>query len=395
MIKCKNCLYPESHAFGLTFHDGICSGCFTHNEKYQLNWEARKEALLEKISLISKKNNSKYDCVIPYSGDAEDYHVVSLVLGMGLNPLMVSINDYFLNDIGWHNAHNLITHFDLDSYNFNPEISAYKELVRTSLRKYTHALWPSLALKSAFPIHVAKQKKIPLIISGQNQPIEQVGKFSHLDEVEMTGWSRQEHDLFGFEVEDLLGSGGHVVSADHPYYSYPELSKLGSGQLVGMYLSNYFLWDPLYQNAEVLKYGFIPQDQFSTFDPYERAGSSIYYNFHDLSKLLRHGYRKVNDHVAREIRHARLDPEQGNRIISFYKDQPVYIKDFFKWLDVSDSGYQWFVSHKLKDVMHLISDTRVPNVSSSSLLPSSLKQYLLPGKDPGHLFQTFMKGIRL
>ena len=120
MIKCKNCLYPESHAFGLTFHDGICSGCFTHNEKYELNWESRKEALLEKISLISKKNNSKYDCVIPYSGDAEDYHVVSLVLGMGLNPLMVSINDYFLNDIGWHNAHNLITHFDLDSYNFNP-----------------------------------------------------------------------------------------------------------------------------------------------------------------------------------------------------------------------------------------------------------------------------------
>ena len=115
MIKCKNCLYPESHAFGLTFHDGICSGCFTHNEKYELNWESRKEALLEKISLISKKNNSKYDCVIPYSGDAEDYHVVSLVLGMGLNPLMVSINDYFLN-IYTNNIKNiLLFYFDSNS----------------------------------------------------------------------------------------------------------------------------------------------------------------------------------------------------------------------------------------------------------------------------------------
>lgn len=395
MIECKNCLYLASHSFGLTFHDGLCSGCITHKEKYQINWKAKKEALLKKTLYISKKNKSKYDCVIPYSGDAEDYHVVSLVLDLGLNPLLVSINDYFLNDIGWHNAHNLITHFDLDSYNFNPNISAYKELVRTSLRKDTHALWPSLALKSSFPVHVAKQKKIPLIIYGQNQAIEQVGKFSHHDEIQSTAWSRVEHDLLGYELEDLLGSGGHIDPKDHLYYSYPDLTKLGKNNLIGLYLSNYFSWDPLQQNSSILDCGFIPQNQTSTFDPYERAGSSLYYNFHDLSKYLRCGYRKITDHACREIRHGRLTKEEAKTLISSYESQPVYIKNFFDWLGVSSSGYEWFVSHKLQAVKHLISPAPLQNNNSSTILPKKLKRLIFKGATAKENFQTFKKGISL
>ena len=92
---------------------------------------------------------------------------------------------------------------------------------------------------------MSRIKKIPLIIYGQNQPLEQVGKYSHLDEVELTEWSRVEHDLFGVEIEDLLGSGGHVDPKDHQYYNYPPLRRLGKSKLIGLYLSNYFPWDPL------------------------------------------------------------------------------------------------------------------------------------------------------
>ena len=394
-MKCKTCSYTANHPLGIAFKNGVCSGCSTHKEKYQIDWMKKKDAISETLAQILKSNKSKYDCVIPFSGDAEDYYTVDIVLKLGLNPLMVSVNDYFLNDIGWHNAHNLITHFDLDSYCFNPEISAYKELVRTSLRKHNHALWPSFALKSSFPVHVAKQKKIPLVICGQNQSVEQVGKFSHLDEVQMTAWSRLEHDLLGFSIEDLLGSGGHVVTKDHPYYSYPDLRKLGAGKLIGMYLSNYFLWDPLLQNSRAIEFGFLPQKQANTFDPYDRAGSSIYYNFHDLSKMMRCGYRKITDHVAREMRHSRLDQNQGNKIISYYQSQPVFIKDFFDWLDVSNSGYEWFVSHKLKSVQHLISDKKVAIANSGLSLPPKLNKIIFIGKVPKKSFQTFMKGIRL
>ena len=99
-----------------------------------------------------------------------------------------------------YNLHNLITHFDVDSFVFNPNINVYKDLVRTSLRKFDHILLPFLSLHTSFPVHVAKERKIPLIIWGQNQAVEQVGKFSHHDKVEMSKWGRKEHDLFNCDI---------------------------------------------------------------------------------------------------------------------------------------------------------------------------------------------------
>ena len=395
MRACKECLYPANHPLGISFLNGKCSGCFTHAEKYSLDWEQRKLLLQEKLKIITEQSKSHYHCVVPVSGDAEDYHTISMVLKLGLNPLVVSVNDYFMNDIGWHNLHNLITFFDLDSYGFNPEISIYKELVRTSMRKYNHALWPSLALKSSFPVHVANQKKIPLIIYGQNQPLEQVGKYSHLDEVELTEWSRVEHDLFGVEIEDLLGSGGHVDPKDHQYYNYPPLRRLGKSKLIGLYLSNYFPWDSLRQNSKVMEFGYIPQIQSSTFDPYERAGNSIYYSFHDLTKFLRCGYRKISDHVAREIRHSRINTDEGKSIISSYASQPVYIKGLFDWLEVTSSGYEWFLTHKLSKAQHLITEDKDINTSFHIKLPDRLQDEISEGRLASQEYVAFMKGISL
>lgn len=393
---CNKCFYNARHPFGITYDkDQVCSGCFTHQEKYSLDWRERENTLRVNLEKILKNKKSKFDCLISVIGDAEDYHTVNKVLELGLNPLLVGVNDYFYNDIGWHNLHNLITHFDLDSFIFNPEIYAYKELIKTSLRKYNHALWPSFSLKTSFPVHVAIQRKIPLIIFGQNQQIEQVGKYSHLENTEMTAWSRVEHDLFGIDLDDILGSGGHINILDHPYYIYPPIKKLGKGRLIGIYLSNFFAWDPLFQNSNTMKFGFMPQSQNSTFDPYERAGSSIYYSFHDLTKYLRTGYRKITDHVNREIRHGRVSRSEGKLIISSFSNQKVFIKDFFNWLDVSKSGYQWFKEHRLKDALHLIAEDKQELEEVQLKLPNKLQKLIFQGQSSKSDYQAFLKGIRL
>tara|TARA_B110000008_G_C16971190_1_gene563959 strand:+ start:1347 stop:2534 length:1188 start_codon:yes stop_codon:yes gene_type:complete len=395
MRTCSKCNYPSNHPLGITFNtSNLCSGCITHNEKYEIDWSARKELFLEMLVKYKKKSKSFYDCVIPVIGDAEDYYVIQIILDLGLNPLIVNVNDYFLNDIGWHNLHNLITYFDLDSLLYNPDIKTYKELVATSLRKYNHGMWPSLSLRSAFPVHVAKQRKISLIIYGQNQPIEQIGKFSHYDEVQSSHWSRIEHDLLGINIKEMCGSGGNVDPKDISYYSYPELEKLGKGLLVGLYLNNYFLWDPLAQNYKTLNYGFKGQLQSCTFDPYERAGSSMYYGFHDLSKQLRCGYRKINDHVAREIRHKRLTTKDGLSIINQFSQRPLYIKDFFKWLNISNSGYEWFLQHRLSKLNHLISDVPI-SFEDDIALPDEIQSIIKPSHKAKINFQSFSKGISL
>ena len=64
--------------------------------------------------------------------------------------------------------------------------------------------WHCIAGQTVFPVQIACKFKIPLIIWGAHQGVDQVGMFSHTDEVEMTRKYRKEHDLMGYEAEDLL-----------------------------------------------------------------------------------------------------------------------------------------------------------------------------------------------
>ena len=386
--KCPECLYDTKHPFGLYINNNECTGCLTHREKYLIKWEDRVEELYNIVKEVKKKSRT-YDCVVPIVGDAEDYFVVKKVLELGLNPLVVCVNDYFKNDIGWHNLHQLITYFDIDSIVFNPDIRVYKDLVRTSLRKFDHILLPFLQLHTSFSIHIAKERKIPLIIWGQHQANEEVGKFSHDDRVQMSQWSRKEHDLFNIDIDILIGNGAQVQERYLNYYRYPDIKALDKSGIKGIYLSNYMLWDPLKQNHSILDCGFIPQQNNSSFDIYERAGSSVYYQFHDLLKLKRVGYRKIRDHLVREIRHGRVTKEKAIAIEMEYNNSRVNVNKFFDWLGMSKSGKEWFIMHKLCGYEHLIGENNNVDIFLSDKIKSLLKNEQEVKKD----FITFGKGI--
>jgi N-acetyl sugar amidotransferase len=393
MKSCKYCLYNSKHPFGMSFNEELCLGCITHKEKYNLDWSERYSLLESEVKRV-KKNSKSYDCIVPVVGDAEDYFVVQEVLKLGLNPLIVSVNSYFYNDIGWTNLHNLITHFDLDSWVYNPEMHTYKELIRTSLRKYNHIYLPWIQLHTSFPIHVAKEKSIPLIIWGGNQSIEQVGKFSHNDSVEMSSWSRVEHDLFGKDIDNLIGNGAQINERKLNYYYYPSNLKSLSSKVKGLYLSNYLPWDPLKQNQSItIKHGFKAETNAFSFDPYERAGSSVYYQIHDLLKYERLDYRKITDHCTREIRHGRLSRTEAFQLENFFNNKKVNIKPFFNWLNVSKTGVEWFVKHKLLKSNNLISDspTEYENIS----LPEKLKLMMVKSSEPLEQYITYGKGIKI
>jgi N-acetyl sugar amidotransferase len=392
MLQCNSCFYRLDHPFGLNISGGECSGCLNHREKDVIDW-SEKSFQLETLLKRFHKKSKAYDCVVPVVGDAEDFFTVSKVLELGLSPLIVGVNDYFKNNIGWQNTHQLITFFDVDSLFFNPDVRTYKELVRTSLRKFDHILLPFIQLHTSFPVHIALERKIPLVIWGQNQPVEQVGKFSHHDAVQMSRWSRKAHDLFGNEINDLIGNGAQVQDRELNYYQYPDTKKLSRRGITGIYLSNYMRWDSLSQNESTIKFGFQPETNFASFDIYERAGSSVYYTIHDLLKLKRRGYRKITDHLVREIRHKRIDREAAQKVLSAYDAKKVDIKPFFDWLDVSSSGYEWFVRHKLNGFEHLIGDPTLTNDDVE--IPASIKNFLLMEKKPDQNFILFGKGIAI
>src|SRR5688572_22486212 len=225
MRFCKRCLYSELHPLNITLdEEGVCSGCRVHEEKDNLDWKERGKKLGKILEGYRSGTGNNYDCIIPVSGARDSHFIVHTVKNVyGMNPLLVSYNKQYNTDIGIRNLANIRIKFDCDFMMLTVNPEKIKKINRATLRRFGSIYWHCLAGQTVYPVQMAVKLKIPLIIWGAHQGIDQVGMFSHLDEVEMTRKYRKEHDLMGYEAEDLIDDEfDNLAEGDvFPFY-YPD-----------------------------------------------------------------------------------------------------------------------------------------------------------------------------
>ena len=348
MRFCKRCLYSSTHPLGLTLdHEGICSGCRIHEEKDRLNFEDRWAKLEKIVAPYRSKDQKVYDCIVPVSGAQDSYYIVYLVKKrLGLNPLLVTYNKYFNSPLGIHNLANLRIKFNCDTLYQNVNPHSVKKIVRSTLRRFGSIYWPILAGQTVFPVQTAVRMKIPLIIWGAHQGLEQVGMFSHEHEVEMTRRYRKDHYLMGVEADDLLRVFDTLTEEDVWQYRYPDDHSLNEVGVRGIYLGNYVRWDPKAQHEQMMKEFDYKTASFGrTFDCYDYVDCFNYMHLHDQLKLYKHGYSKVTDHASREIRFGRLSREEGLALILKHEQvQANYIDQFCEWLGIKPTALEFIIN---------------------------------------------------
>jgi N-acetyl sugar amidotransferase len=349
MNYCKRCLYPENHPLNIAFDDqGVCSGCRVHEEKDSLDWKERKEKLARIVDGFRAKSRSIHDCIIPVSGARDSYFIVHVVKNiLKLHPLLVTYNKHYNTKKGIRNLAYLRTLFGCDIMTMTVSPERVKRITLESLKQRGSMYWHCLAGQTVFPVQIAVKFKIPLIIWGAHQGNDQVGMFSHMDEVEMTRKYRKEHDLMGLEAEDLVRNSEHLTMKDMEQYIYPHDKELESVGVRGIYLNNYFRWDSKAQHEQMIEtYGYEAMPQQRTFDTYNDVDCFHYSGIHDYIKFLKWGYGKVTDHASREIRLKRLSREEGIDLVKEYScKEPSDLPLFLKWLGISESEFWHHIDH--------------------------------------------------
>jgi N-acetyl sugar amidotransferase len=344
---CNRCLYTTAHPLGLTLDDeGVCSGCRVHEEKDTLDWNERWEKLENLVRPYRSHNGNNYDCIIPVTGAQDSYYIVYLVKErLGLNPLLVTYNKYFNTPLGIRNLANLRIRFNCDILYQNVNPISVKKITRSTLRQFGSIYWPILAGQTVFPVQTAVRYKIPLVIWGAHQGLEQVGMFSHEHEVEMSRRYRKDHDLMGHEADDLLSIFDTLKEEDIWQYRYPDDSDLNKIGVRGIYLGNYVRWDPKAQHEQMIReYDYKTASFARTFDCYDYVDCFNYMSLHDQLKLYKHGYSKVTDHATREIRHGRLTREEGIELVQFHEQATVeYLQLFLDWLGITQRSSQFIM----------------------------------------------------
>ena len=95
-----------------------------NNER--INYQKR-ESELRKILKENKSKNSKYDCIVPWSGGKDSSYVAyQLKFKYGANPLLVTFSPLIPSKIGEHNRNELIKlGFDHILIRPNQKVSSY------------------------------------------------------------------------------------------------------------------------------------------------------------------------------------------------------------------------------------------------------------------------------
>jgi len=347
MEYCKRCVYPISAVNLHVDEEGICSSCRTFENFNQFtdeDWKERRqrlESILEQVKADSQGAN--YDCLIPVSGGKDSYFQAHL--------LMTYHGNNFLPEADY-NRDRMREVFDADHIVWGPSIDVLKKLNRMAFRKMGDMNWQNHCGIFSAPIQVAVKFKIPLVIWGEIA-WDVSGMHEPKDFVEFSAQVRHEHGLRGYEWEDFTNDPNESISEKDMLWSkYPTDEEIISAGVKGLYVGNYFKWDPNQHYKQMMKlYGW--KQAAKPFERTYRRHSNLddrYENgIHDLMKFVKFGYGRASDHASKDIRDGYMTRAEGVEMVRKYDH--VVSSDLQFWLDYVDMSEEefWGIADTFRD----------------------------------------------
>lgn len=336
LTYCVRCVLPSSAATPLEFDDdGVCTGCRVDAQKSKIDWDARVGELRELFEAYRSKDGSNYDCLIPVSGGKDShfqtYYVTEV---LGLRPLLVTYHGNNYLDVGLRNLRNLRERFGCDHIFFSPSVPVLKKLNRLCFRMMGDMNWHAHCGIFTYPVQIAVQHKIPLIVWGEHGFLDLGGMYSLRDRIEMTAKFRLEHAQRGYDWHDMIEESEGLTEQDLLWARYPGDEELADVGVRGIYLGNYINWEANAQTELMVnEFGFE-----SASEPFERTYrrmsnlDDMHENgIHDYLKYVKFGYGRGTDHASKDIRAGRMTREEGIEMVMRY-DHVKPRKDLERWL---------------------------------------------------------------
>ena len=353
---CKNCLYPETKQ-DLTFNEnGVCSACSYLKIKDTIDWVQKRKELEKILEKFRSKDGKNYDCLIPVSG-GKDSHYQTYVMKeeFGMNPLLIAFRPREWTELGRKNLENLKNKLNVDCIEFTPKRELYKQIQKIGLHDFGDASWPEHIGIFTVPIQIAVKFNIPLVIWGENNqaeyggPLEDQNKsFQDIDwhkkygesiyvKNQTSGYRGIEHMTnYGIDMKELLP------------YVYPTDQEVLNVGVTGLYIGHFIKWDARKQLQKMIDdYGFSVHDgemegTYTNFENLDNKGQGL----HDYMKWIKFGYGRTTDHASIDIRHNRLERNEGLELVKkhegkipekyldeYLNDFEITRDDFFKIID--------------------------------------------------------------
>lgn len=329
MHYCVRCLMPSTKPHIVFDDKGVCGACRVHDEisafQQTVDWQQRSDAFEEHVARARDRKAPLYDVLVPVSGGKDSISQVARLLGRGLRILAVNVDYGIKTEIGLRNL-SIIQKMGANLIVYQPEPELHWRLIKLGLVEHGDPDLMSHTMLHGFPLHVAKQFEIPLVLLGENSAFEYSG-----DEIigESPVMTRKWFDNYA------ANSGKDATYVSDTYdipperlatYDFPD--DLDEHGVTATFMSYYFPWDSEDHFATARKFGFeaLQHPMEGTFRTYAGIDEKIN-RIHQYLKVLKFGYGRATDHACEDIRQGRLTRDEARELVRQHDLLPL--SDYF------------------------------------------------------------------
>lgn len=300
LLYCQRCCIPASQE-GTAFDEwGICNACRSAEDKMRIDWSSRRQELERILEDARAAGEGRaYDCLVPISGGKDSlFQLHVLVKEFGMRPLAATFSHNWFSTTGLFNLLNAIEALDVDHVMFTPRRSQVNELARLSLGAIGDSCWHCHAGVGAYPLKVALDYKISLVIWGESV-VESSGRGTYRNPV--TTFDRE----YFLRVSAKKSAGEMIelgATTNLDAYEPPALKELDQLAIRGIHLGDFIFWDDERQTEFVMReYGWRQTDIEGTYKRYKSA-ECIMPGVHDFTCYLKRGFGRATTQASADIR---------------------------------------------------------------------------------------------
>ena len=344
---CKICVTSNQRP-RITFDkNNVCSACnFAHKKHKITDWKKREKELVQLLDKHRSKNGY-WDVVVPCSGGKDSVYVAHMLkYKYNMKPLTATWAPMIYTDVGRRNLQHMIDS-GIDNITGTPDGKTHRILTKLSFEMIGDVFQPFIYGQKSFPMHIAINYRIPLVMFGENGEVEYGGdlKNSEVPTHNITD-DMVKHYFSGILPDDFTKYG---ISKEKLTFYYPPKEKdAKKAKLENHFFSYYKKWVPQenYYYA-VENCGFEPEPDGRSEGTYSKYASldDRIAGYHNYLAWIKFGHGRATSDAAHEIRDGHITREEGVALVKKYDGElpKKHFKEFLNYIDMSESEFHQVV----------------------------------------------------
>ena len=363
---CKKCVESNQRFMSTPQHDltndhlkpralfddsGVCLSCRYYEKKKEIDWTAR-EGELGKILSNFRKKNGEYDVLVPGSGGKDSiFTAIYLKEKFNMNPLTCTWAPGIFTEIGWKNLQSWIKS-GFDNILFTPNKKVHSLLTKLSFLNLLHPFQPFAIGQSSFPMKVALEKNIKLVVYGDGMSERGIGK-TNLDDLNIHGekdikdWQTYNKNkkiyLAGLEMEEIKKEYS-LSNSDLKPYMPVDKETLRENNINILHITDFVSYNPqknFYFAKEKSQFEVNPDGRSEgTYTKYVSLDDQID-GLHHYTWFIKTGRGRATEDACIEIRNEIISRDEGVSLVKKYDGEfpKKYFKNCLQYMNISEEKF--------------------------------------------------------